>query len=68
MIDWLKKQWVARKRWKEAYSRGWASLGRMFANGSNWDDAKWSREIRRSNRLYRLTYGRSGPWKKHQGF
>lgn len=57
ILFWLKKHWAARQRWKEADRRGWESLGRMFYCGLDWDDAKWGREIRRSNRLYKLTRG-----------
>lgn len=46
MLAWLKKQWKDWQRWKEADRRGWGSLGRMFAYGREWSDAKWGREIR----------------------
>lgn len=68
MLTWLKKQWKNWRRWKEADRRGWGSLGRMFAYGREWNDAKWGREIRRSNRLYRLTHGHGNPWKPYRGF
>lgn len=59
---WIKKQWNNWQRWREADLRGWQSLGRML-RGKDWSDAKWAREIRRANRLYRLTRGHGNPWK-----
>lgn len=67
MIEWLKKQWQMYRRSCEANNRGWAQLGKMLANGRNWTDEKWAREIRRENRLYRLAAGRS-PWKPYGKF
>lgn len=67
MLHWLKQQWARFQRADEANKRGWGSLGRMFAYGNGWSDSKWGREIRRSNRLYRLAHGRN-PWKPYGKF
>lgn len=64
----LEKLWRTWLRRKEADRKGWQSMGRMFVHGKEWSDAKWRREIRRSNRLYRLAHGNRGPWKPHHGF
>jgi hypothetical protein len=63
MFDFVFKLIKKYKRSKEANDRGWASLGRLMYSSKSWDDAKWERELRRSNRLYRLvSYGSA--WKK----
>lgn len=66
-MTWLISQWRALLRMREANRRGWASLGPMFGEGAHWSAARWGREIRRSNRLYRLAHGLS-PWHSVKGF
>jgi len=66
-MGWLLAEWGKVRRNSEADRRGWASIGRMYACGRAWTKAKWGREIRRSNRLYRLAHGKS-PWQPVNGF
>lgn len=54
VLMWLTKQVKDWRRRKEADRRRWAGLGRMIACGREWSEAKWRREIRRLNRLYRI--------------
>lgn len=54
-------------RWMEVQRRWLAGLWAMMANGYTWSDARWGREIRRSNRLFRLA-GRGNPWHPRLGF
>ena len=67
MLTWLEKKCEGWQRWMEADRRGWKNLGRMFAYGREWNAAKWGREIRRANRIYRLTRGHGNPWKPYRG-
>lgn len=55
------------QRMREANRRGWGSVGSMLSNGENWSASRWGREMRRSNRLYRLANGRN-PWVPFRGF
>lgn len=67
IINWFEKQWASFQRGREVSRRGWGSIGNMYAYGKTWDRARWGREIRRSNRLYRLA--RTGnAWKPYKGF
>lgn len=59
--------WHRWRRQREADRRGWGSLGRMMLHGEDWSAAKLAREVRRSNRLYRLANGKS-PWRPYKGF
>lgn len=61
MFKWLKKWLHILNRAREANRRGWRSLGPMFGEGDTWSADRWGREVRRSNRLYRLARGKS-PW------
>lgn len=64
---WLKNRWHLLQRMREANRRGWNSLGPMFGDGINWNTLRWGREIRRSNRLFRIANGKS-PWHSVNGF
>jgi hypothetical protein len=67
MWVWLKSQYARWLRRCEADRRGWGSVGKMFANGRTWTGERWGREIRRSNRLYRIAHGKN-PWRPFNGF
>lgn len=54
-------------RWFEAQRRWATGLLVMMADSYRWSDARWEREIRHSNRLFRLV-SRSNPWRPHLGF
>ena len=64
VIKWIRKQWRLYRRWVEADDKGWVSLGRMFSSDKSWSSEMWEREIRHSNRLYRLTRDGGNAWKK----
>ena len=66
-MDWIRTRWTTFQRAREADRRGWGSIGRMLADGRRWSDAKLRRELRRSNRLYRIANGKS-PWHPFNGF
>lgn len=66
-MNWIKAQWAKFQRRREVERRGWGSIGRMYAYGRTWDAARWGREIRRSNRLYRLS-AHGNAWKPFNGF
>lgn len=67
VIGFMSYQLRLWKRWKEADRRGWAALGKIWGNSLNWNEKKLSREIRRANRIYRLTRGHGNPWRKYKG-
>lgn len=65
-MDWIRTRWGTFQRCREADQRGWGSVGRMLADGGSWSDARFGRELRRSNRLYRIANGKS-PWRPFNG-
>ena len=67
MWDLLRSQYGKWKRRREADRRGWGSVGNMYSAGQAWSSARWGREIRRRNRMYRIANG-SSPWRPFNGF
>lgn len=67
MFYLLSLWWQKVRRNNEANKLGWSSVGRMLTYGRGWSEKQWRREIRRSNRLYRLAHGKS-PWRPVNGF